>query len=272
MASTGFDHDIVFVGGLHRSGTSLIADMISRSPGASRLEGTGVPEDEGQHLQRVFPRAVLHGGAGRFAFSAVMRLDESSPLCTPESAQSLLDSWRPYWDLESRVLVEKSPPNLLKGPFLQGLFPRSAFVMVMRHPIAVAEATRKWARTASNTDLIRHWVTAYEIMAEDLPKLRRAVVVRYEDLVEHPDRELARILRLVGLPAAPVAEAVHGQINQKYYGAWLSGGALSRWDRDRAARRLGRRVERFGYGLSEPYVRGPLPEEFSGLNATRPPR
>jgi len=79
--------------------------------------------------------------------------------------------------------------------------------MVMRHPIAVAEATRKWARTASNTDLIRHWVTAYEIMAEDLPKLRRAVVVRYEDLVEHPDRELARILRLVGLPAAPVAES-----------------------------------------------------------------
>lgn len=272
MASTGPDHDFVFVGGLHRSGTSLIADMISRSPGASRLEGTDVPEDEGQHLQEVFPRAISHGGAGRFAFSAMMRLDESSPLCTPESAQSLLDSWSPYWNLERRVLVEKSPPNLLKGPFLQKLFPRSAFVMVMRHPIAVAEATRKWARTVSKTELIRHWVTAYEIMAEDLPKLHRAVVVRYEDLVERPERELERILLMVGLPPAPAAEAVQGQINQKYYRAWLSGGILSRRDRDRAARQLGKRVERFGYGLSEPYVRGELPEEFAGLGSGRPPR
>jgi hypothetical protein len=272
MAGALSDHDFVFVGGLHRSGTSLIADLISRSPGASRLEGTGVPEDEGQHLQEVFPRAILHGGAGRFAFSAMMHLDESSPLCTPESAQSLLDSWGPYWNLECRVLVEKSPPNLLKGPFLQALFPRSAFVMVMRHPIAVAEATRKWARTVSKAELIHHWVTAYEIMAEDLPKLHRVVVVRYEDLVERPERELERIRDLVGLHPGPVAQAVRAQINQKYYQAWLSGGVLARRDRDRAARQYGERVERFGYGLTEPHVRGELPEEFTGTSSTRPPR
>ena len=34
----------------------------------SGLSGTGVREDEGQHLQHVYPKAKVYGGSGRFAF------------------------------------------------------------------------------------------------------------------------------------------------------------------------------------------------------------
>jgi len=44
---------IVFVAGLHRSGTSLVHRCLAAHPDVSGFADTGVPEDEGQHLQTV---------------------------------------------------------------------------------------------------------------------------------------------------------------------------------------------------------------------------
>ena len=49
------DYRYVFVTGLHRSGTSLLARCIAQHPQVSGFSGTGVPEDEGQLLQSVYP-------------------------------------------------------------------------------------------------------------------------------------------------------------------------------------------------------------------------
>ena len=60
---------LVFVGGLHRSGTTLFAKLLTGHPDVSGLSNTGVWEDEGQHLQDVYPPAAEFGGLGRFAFA-----------------------------------------------------------------------------------------------------------------------------------------------------------------------------------------------------------
>ena len=143
------DHRLVFVGGLHRSGTTPLARCLADHPQISGLSGTGVEEDEGQHLQSVYPPARAHGGPGRFALSAAAHLTETSPLLTPEVGPRLLEQWSPHWDLSRPVLVEKSPPNLLMTRFLQGAFPDARFVMVVRHPAIVSLSTRKWARLRS---------------------------------------------------------------------------------------------------------------------------
>jgi len=48
----------VFIAGLHRSGTSVLARCLREHPQISGFRNTGVPEDEGQHLQDVYPAAI----------------------------------------------------------------------------------------------------------------------------------------------------------------------------------------------------------------------
>ncbi|MDX6495571.1 MAG: hypothetical protein QOE17_1557, partial [Gaiellales bacterium] len=70
------DHRFVFVTGLHRSGTSLLARCIAQHPQVSAFSGTGVPEDEGQLLQGVYLPGHADGGPGRFGFAERQHITE----------------------------------------------------------------------------------------------------------------------------------------------------------------------------------------------------
>jgi N-acetyl-gamma-glutamylphosphate reductase len=60
-------HKLVFLAGLHRSGTTLLARLLAAHPEVSGFAVTAVPADEGQHLQDVYPSASVYGGPGRSA-------------------------------------------------------------------------------------------------------------------------------------------------------------------------------------------------------------
>ena len=76
------EHRFVFLAGLHRSGTTLLARLLAAHPEISGFSGTGVPADEGQHLQSVYPAAKEYGGPGRFGFAPESHLTEASPLAS----------------------------------------------------------------------------------------------------------------------------------------------------------------------------------------------
>jgi len=109
----------VFICGLHKSGTSIIHDILRQHSEISGFENTNVPKDEGQHLQSVFSTALPYGGPGKFALSPKAHLDEKSSLITAENKKKLFDEWSKFWDLGKTVLVEKSPINLVRTRFLQ---------------------------------------------------------------------------------------------------------------------------------------------------------
>jgi hypothetical protein len=262
---------ILFIGGLHRSGTTPLARWISQHPAVSAFRDTGVYQDEGQHLQDVYATAAHHGGPGRFAFDGAAHLTEASPLVSEQSRNRIWTAWSAHWDLEKPVLVEKSPPNLVRMRFLQALFPSQAYCLaVIRHPIAVAYATKRWTQVfrwvsprasrrlpvlqAGVKTLLRHWISAHERFLEDAAFLENVRVVRYEDLVGDPAGQLAGISRFVGLEPAGDGWEVKAALNDRY---------LDRWERRRATlvgraylrhleRRLEERVRAFGYSLSEP--------------------
>src|SRR2546421_6400768 len=156
MSSAGTDSEaeafdkkrFIFIGGVHRSGTSLLHEMLRSHPAASGFAHTGVPMDEGQHLQSVFPPAKAFGGPGRFGFDPNSFMDEKHSLATRENAAKLWREWAPHWNTAKGVLLEKSPPNLVRTRFLQALFRESSFITILRHPIAVAYATQKWCNTS----------------------------------------------------------------------------------------------------------------------------
>jgi hypothetical protein len=247
-------HRLVFVAGLHRSGTTLLARLLGAHPAVSRFEGTGVPADEGQHLQSVYPPASTYGGPGRFGFAPESHLTETSPLATPENEARLLEEWSPHWDLACSVLVEKSPPNLLKTRFLQALFPEARFVVVLRHPIPVTLATARWRQTRRLHRLVEHWLACHELFETDRAELARVHVLRYEDLVGEPGATLDAVFRFLELEPVTPGEAIAGGSNEEYYERWR---ALKRDPRMHAyltytELRYERRVRRFGYSLRRP--------------------
>lgn len=190
-------------------------------PEVSGFANTRVPEDEGQHLQTVYPIGMMFGGPGRFGFDPRAYMDENHPLATPASAAMLTAQWGRHWDFFKPVLIEKSPLNLIRTRFLQALFPTARFILILRRPIAVAYATRKYCNSPIPT-LIEHGLRCYEIARADMLHLRHVHVMHYEDLVADPQSTLDNITRFAGITALCVEGEPIRDINDRYFAEWQS--------------------------------------------------
>ena len=246
------EHDFVFVGGLHRSGTTLLARAIAKHDEVSGFRKTEALANEGQFLQSVYPIAREFGGTGRFGFDDRSHMTEDHPFATEANRDKLMAEWGEYWNLDRRVLVEKSPPNLLKLRFLQALFPDATFVVIMRHPIAVSYATQKWSETSLES-LLEHWLVCHEIFMEDAPHIRKLVLVRYEDFVADPAGVVGRIQERLGLAPSEAAFKARTGINDDYFKRWNA--RRKPWQKRQhgeLAQRHEARTNRFGYSLVDP--------------------
>jgi len=247
-------HRFVFLAGLHRSGTTLLARLLAAHPQVSGFSGTGAPADEGQHLQTVYPSDHEYGRPGRFGFAPEMHLTEDSPLVSQENARKLFEEWSPHWDLSREFLLEKSPPNLLKTRFLQALYPDSSFVVIVRHPIPVSIPTAKWRGTRRYDRMFEHWLRCHALFEADREHLERVHVLQYEQMVRDPAMVLREVFEFLELDPIPPSEPVKTGANEKYFGRWRE---LKRDPRMRAYLDLvslwyERRMRRYGYSLLFP--------------------
>ena len=120
MDKSHSNHHFIFVNGLHRSGTSPYR-VLSAQSNFSGFSETGVPEDEGQHLQSVYKAAKYYGGPGRFGFDKRSYLTNSS-LIYQKNRCKLFDEWSQNWDLV-KVFVENQLQTSFEQAFLQGTAP-----------------------------------------------------------------------------------------------------------------------------------------------------
>ncbi len=249
------DHRLVFVAGTHRSGTTPLAKVLAAHPQVSGFHDTGATEDEGQHLQSVYPAARTYGGPGRFALDPRAHLTEDSPLATPDSASRLAQEWSQHWDLSRPVLVEKSPPNLVMTRFLQELFPQAAFVVIVRHPVVVSLGTDKWLRGRSLRTPMANWFAAHDTFLADLPALRSVHVVRYEELVRDPAAGLAAIGAFLQLDGPLDAGRWQSGRSDAYAARWSALATDARpWRRSlrrSLVTRYGDRAAAFGYDVED---------------------
>jgi hypothetical protein len=147
------------------------------------------------------------------------------------------------------------------GRFLQALYPGSALIVVVRHPVAVALSNKKWRRFISMRPgkfqslamMVDHWVTAHDVLAQDAPHLKRLLIVHYERLVRDPEPELARVQEFLGLDQPIDSSAMSTSHGDPYserwdeYRAWWRPGG---WQRRLIERRYGDRIREYGYDTS----------------------
>ena len=215
------DHKFVFICGLHRSGTSIFFRALREHPDVSGFKNTGVPADEGQHLQSVYPPAWVYGGPGKFGFDAQAHLTENSSLVTQDNKAKLMREWTRYWDMSKPVLIEKSPPNIIRSRFLQAMFDNAYFISLTRHPVAVSYATRK--RRFHNLifkNRLDHWLHCQDIFSRDKSRLQRLLILKYEDFINDTNGCIKQVCSFLDIQEVLSSIKVYSNTNDKYFSAW----------------------------------------------------
>lgn len=256
------NHQLVFVGGLHRSGTTPFARCLAQHPMVSGFSNTGAEEDEGQHLQDVMPTGQAFGGPGRFALDPNSAMTETSPLVSRDSAERLSEQWGKHWDLRKPVLVEKSPPNIVRMRFLQALFPTASFIMVVRHPVIVSLSTKKWAKGATYDKLFDNWFAAHDTMRRDAAMIERLHIVKYEDLVLTPDDVLADAAEFLQLDGPIPSGGLQNGRSSSYEDTWeewrSSFNPLPRLRARHLVHKYGQRAAEYGYSMDRLHSSKPI--------------
>lgn len=233
---------MLFIGGLHRSGTTLVERIIGEDPEVAALRDTGVLMNEGQFLQDVYPTdEELGGGTDKrgsvvgWAFNPRSHMTEHDVPDPQRTADELRAAWTPYASTpDARHLVEKSPANIMRMRYLQEVFPDCRLIAVRRHPIVYALAVRKWAPRHIKIgfgfgELVRHWLAAMDTFEQDLDHLRHVRVISFEELTHEPETVRAELEEHLELNALGLSDDLVPSPPGRYVDYWKALASASPW-------------------------------------------
>lgn len=237
----------IFICGLHRSGTSTLTKIIGTSNLVSTHRNTNVPQNEGQHIQSVYDPAYKHGGPGEFGFDKEYHYTEKSYLLTQKNNKKIINEWAKYWDLNKSILIEKSPPNIIHTRYLQEIVPNSYFIIIIRHPFAVAMATKKWNNQSLDKH-IEHWLYVHEILYNDLKKIKKYLILKYEELnIDTFENKINNFLEEKLLIDIKILQNFNSmkKSNNKYFENIVP---------DHIKNKYENKINKFGYTFNNPFV------------------
>lgn len=168
----------LFVVGATNSGTTVLTRLLERHP---QIRGLS---KEGQFLSLALPRPEDEGHGRLWALQPELyrwtEADDPSPTLRCKY------DWSWHYDRRPGILLEKSPPNLLRMRWLQENFAPARFLVIIRNPYAVCEGICRRRPDCTIEQAARQWVAAHEIMFEDLPKITNVLRVSYEQICDQP--------------------------------------------------------------------------------------
>ena len=187
----------LFLLGVNNSGTTLLERILGLHPEISKL-----PE-EGHYLSRTFP-SPNQLKVRRIWTERLEEFRLASADGNGLAASRLKWDWLCHYpaDERTRFLMEKSPPNTVRSPWLQHHFRPASFIALTRSPFAVAEGIRR-REGCSVERAARHWAVANEILLDDLDRLDDALLLSYEDLCADPPKVTSRITRFLKIDQFP---------------------------------------------------------------------
>jgi len=252
--------NLIFLIGFTRSGTTLLDTFFK--PRADL-----VTVEEKPTIERVID---LHG-LQALGCQVVHAMTAEARSALRQRYRQFLGSWIPrHWQ---GLVIDRMPLRLIHAALIHQLFPRARFVLAQRHPCDVVlsnfmqifEPGDALVHCNSLASTVQLYDQVMQLWARIEPLLGDQLVrIRYENLVEQPEAELASLCQALELQFDPtvldrdrrvaaarrVRTASYQQVHEPLYSR-----AVGRWHRyaDRFEPHLGRlapHVSRMGYSMS----------------------
>jgi len=190
---------LIFIGGVPRSGTTLMRAMLDAHPDVRCGQET-----------RVIPRILQmrnHWGKSK---KETLRLEEAgvkTDVLDAAIAAFCLEVIAKHGEPAER-LCNKDPLTLKAADYLSGLFPNSKFIFMVRdgratvHSIIYRKITITGFDLSSYEQCMKKWNEAITIMYDKCVMVgpARCMIVYYEQLVLHPKTWLKKILGFLDIP------------------------------------------------------------------------
>lgn len=201
LTNNGNDRDmpLIFIGGMPRSGTTLMRTMLDAHPEIRCGQET-----------RVIPRLLFMRNNWIRSAKEKHRLEEAGIL------PDVLDQAISQFILEiivhhgepAKFLCNKDPFTLKATTYLHELFPRAKFILMLRdgrataHSIISRKVTIAGFDITSYRDVLTKWNRALEIINSQCSQVGRkyCLPVHYEQLVLNPVSKTKEIFEFLGIP------------------------------------------------------------------------
>lgn len=207
QAEVGDGHQLLFVGGCPRTGTTLLQNMLDSHP-----QIFGGPEF--QHIPRIIHlRDRLHRSVSEHLIDRICTHDQVDVQIRRLIEGLLLPLWKRSG---AQLMSEKTPDNVRTFSALAELWTRARFIHVVRDPRAIVSSMLAVGERAARRDYqaqkftrdvdaaidnISECLNAGFTAARNHPA--RVLTVMYEALVRDPERETQRICEFLDLEWSP---------------------------------------------------------------------
>ncbi len=248
---------------------SVIAESMPETrPIDNMLMNVDLPQEEEFAIARLVPCSFYHS----FAFSDnaelffkkyVLLEDISEKELTELKKAYLFFVKKVSYVSEGKQLILKNPVNTARIKFLLSIFPKAKFVHIYRNPYDILESTKNMRRKLSEhakvysgpnqneiTEMVlRQYVEMMQSYFEQKDAIPEGSLaeVRYENLVQQPEKEIEQIYRKLNIVFSDTAgkNIKEYLISQKNYKK--NHFDLSVEDREKIRKMWGFAIEKWGY-------------------------
>ncbi len=174
------DHKFLFILCSKFCGTTLMNQVICTSKSVS--ENNHNLTREGQQIPKV--REVMFKDN---------RWDES----VKYDWKYIKKIWMKYWDLRKPILLEKSPPNLLRAQDIKKVFSPSYFIISYRNPYAHYESLMRRDNMYTPKSAAEFTIKCLKFQKHNIETLDNSIVISYEEFTNDPSKLVSKISTLL---------------------------------------------------------------------------
>ena len=162
------DNKFLFVLSPQYSGSTLLTALLLTSKNVSVNNKIGARE--GQQLP------VLN----KLLFNNVKRWEPSHKV----NWSFVKKQWLKYWDVSKPILLEKSPPNLVRAKSIEQYFAPSYFIVLTRNPYSLCQSLIKRSNFTPE-HAAQFTIKCLLLQKHNIETLNNVIKIAYEEMVEN---------------------------------------------------------------------------------------